>query len=251
MPRNDPLNKKAKELNDPAQWVLWIDDDLLVINKPAGLLTTQHGYDPDQPFLGGMLTQVYGSIWTIHRLDRDTSGVIAFARNADSHRSLNTQFEQRQTTKIYHALIVGEPDWSEMSIDLPLRVNGDRQHRTVIDRREGKSSCTDVLVLERLGGYALVEARPRSGRRHQIRAHLAARGYPVVADPLYGDGRMLMLSAIKPGYKPSGKGESALLGRLGLHARELMFKHPSDGRSVQFQAPYQKDFQRTLRQLHK
>ena len=234
---------------DPTQWVLWIDDDLLVINKPAGLLTTQHGYDPDQPFLADVLREDYGTLWTVHRLDRDTSGVIVLARNPQSHRALNTQFERRQTKKIYHALVLGEPDWDEMSINLSLRVDGDRNHRTVIDLRGGKQSSTLVRVLERYGAYALVEARPSSGRRHQIRAHLAARGCPIVADPLYGNGQDLRLSALKPDYKPGRNLETPLLGRLGLHARELTLIHPRDGGVREFQAPYAKDFQRSLRQL--
>jgi 23S rRNA pseudouridine955/2504/2580 synthase/23S rRNA pseudouridine1911/1915/1917 synthase len=236
---------------DPAQLVLWVDDDLVAVSKPAGLLTIQHGYDPDQPYLLDLLQENYRTLWVVHRLDRDTSGVIVFARNPQSHRVLNTQFERRQVTKTYHALVVGAPNWREARIELPLRVDGDRAHRTVIDTRNGKPAITDVRVLEHYRGYALVEASPRSGRRHQIRAHLAAEGCPIAADTLYGDGEAVMLSALNPGYRPGRQGESPLLGRLGLHAQQLAFAHPRDGRSLRIQAPYPKDLQRTLKQLRK
>ncbi len=236
---------------DLAQLVLWIDDDLLVVSKPAGLLTIQHGYDPDQPHLLDLLQENYRPLWVVHRLDRDTSGVIVFARNPEAHRVMNTQFERRQATKLYHALVIGMPNWSEARIELPLRVDGDRTHRTVVDPRNGKPSITDVRILEKFGSYTLVEASPRSGRRHQIRAHLAAEGHPIAVDALYGDGKAVMLSALKPGYRPSRQGESPLLGRLGLHARQLAFAHPGDARSMQIQAPYPKDLQRTIKQLRK
>jgi RluA family pseudouridine synthase len=234
-----------------AQMVLWVDDDLLAVSKPAGLLTIQHGYDPDQPHLLDLLKQQYGRLWVVHRLDRETSGVIVLARNPQAHRVLNTQFEQRQITKVYHAVIIGTPDWNEARSSYPLQVDGDRAHRTVIDPQKGKPSTTDLCVLERFGNYALVEALPRSGRRHQIRAHLAAEGYPIAVDALYGNGQAVWLSSLKPGYKSSRQGESPLLGRLGLHARELKFTHPRDGRWMKIRSPYPKDFQRTLKQLRK
>jgi RluA family pseudouridine synthase len=236
---------------DPSQLELLADDDLLVVNKPAGLLTLPHGYQLEQPFLVDILKPIYGSLWVVHRLDRDTSGVILFARNGEAHRQLNTQFERRRVTKFYHALVLGETDWDTQAIDLPLKVDGDRMHRTVVDYRAGKPANTLVRLLERFARYALVEAQPHSGRRHQIRAHLAARGNPIVADSLYGNGQALRLSAIKPGYKPGRGGEKPLLERLGLHAVQLTFNHPTHGHSVEVQAPYPKDFKRTLAQLRK
>jgi len=227
---------------DAAGLVLWSDASLLVVNKPAGLPTLVDGYDSTAPYLLGLLKKAYAPLWVVHRLDRETSGVIVFARSAEAHRSLNTQFEQRYPSKAYHALVMGTPVWDEKTVKLPLRPNGDRRHRTVVDPRRGKPAETDLRILERFLGYALVEAVPHTGRTHQIRVHLAAQGYPIVADPLYGDGRSLHLSEDEPGL-------SALLDRLGLHARSLDLAHPISQENLHFEALYPQDLRLALEHL--
>ena len=199
---------------DPAKLELWSDGALLVVNKPAGLPTLVDGYDPAAPYLLGLLKESFGPLWVVHRLDRETSGVIVFARNADAHRALNTQLEKHQAQKVYHALVDGSPEWTEKTVRLPLRTNGDRKHRSVVDIRRGKVAETQLRVLRRFGAISLVQAIPRTGRTHQIRVHLAAQGCPVISDALYGDGRHLFLSELKPDYK-GVKEESPLLSRLG------------------------------------
>jgi len=231
--------------------VLWADDSLLVVNKPAGLPSLPDGYQAGAPHLKGMLQPVYGQLWIVHRLDRETSGVVVLARSAEAHRALNTQFQGHKTGKVYHALVVGMPEWEERLVDAPLLPDGDRKHRTIVDTELGRPAVTRLRLLERFAGYALVEASPLTGRTHQIRAHLALLGVPIVADALYGDGQGIFLSALKPGYQGRKGGERALLGRLGLHAWSLEFVHPSSGERVRFQAPYPKDFQAALRQLRK
>lgn len=219
---------------------LYLDEALLVVNKPAGLPTLVDGYHPDAPYLVGLLGEAYGRIWVVHRLDKDTSGVIAFARSELAHKELNTQFEQRQASKVYHALVIGQPDWDEKSIDLPLRPDGDRRHRTVIDHQMGKPAITRLRVLEGYGAFAMVEAIPLTGRTHQIRAHLAACGHPLVADRLYsrsGDTH----SGSTPGTEP--------IQRLGLHARSLTLHHPLTDQIQSFEAPYPQDFSGALEQL--
>ncbi len=219
---------------------LYLDEALLVVNKPAGLPTLVDGYQRQAPFLAGLLTQLYGRVWVVHRLDKDTSGVIVFARTAQAHRELNSQFEQRRASKVYHALVVGQPEWDKKNIDLPLRPDGDRRHRTVIDPQRGKPAATEVRVLARYSGYALVEATPRTGRTHQIRAHLAATGHPLVADELYRS----------PGEDRPGTTQSALpIDRLGLHARSLALFHPLNGQAERFEAPYPPDFASAVEQL--
>jgi RluA family pseudouridine synthase len=236
----------------PDDLVLWQDDDLLVVNKPAGLLALPDGYDARSPYLASVLSPKYGDLWIVHRLDRHASGILIIARNPQAHRALNNQFEKRQVCKVYHALVAGSPDLDRQTVKLPLRADGDRRHRTVVDPRNGKNAVTVLRLLERYRRYALVEAIPRTGRTHQIRAHLAVRQVPVVADELYGDGRGVFLSQIKPDYRPSGtKPEHPLIDRLALHAWSLSFEHPATGELCEFQAPYPKDFSITLRYLRK
>lgn len=215
----------------PAGLVLWADEALLVVDKPAGLPTLVDGYHPEAPFLVGWLKSVYDPLWVVHRLDRDTSGALVFARSAEAHRSLNTQFERRQASKCYHALALGDPSWEEKTVDLPLQVDGDRRHRTVVDTRRGKASLTRLRILERFKGCFLVEATPLTGRTHQIRAHLAAVGHPIATDRLYG-----------------GEPQS-WIDRLALHALSLTLFHPTTGEQMTFQTPYPGDFSSALEQM--
>lgn len=236
----------------PEDLVLWQDDDLLLVDKPAGLLVLPDGYDPQSPHLISVLTPRYGSLWIVHRLDRHTSGIVIVARNPQAHRALNIQFEKRRVHKVYHALVAGSPDWDRQIVKLPLRADGDRRHRTVADPRNGKNAVTILRKMECYARYCLVEAIPRTGRTHQIRVHLAARRVPVVADELYGDGQGVFLSQIKPDYRPNTtKSERPLLNRLALHAWSLSFEHPATGEACEFQAPYPKDLSITLRYLRK
>jgi RluA family pseudouridine synthase len=157
---------------------------------------------------------------------------VVLARSAAAHRDLNTQFETRRVSKTYHAIVVGNPAWDDLAIDVPLRADGDRKHRTVIDPARGKAAVTNLHVLERFQQYTLIEAKPETGRTHQIRAHLAAQGFPIVADALYGNGQGI-----------------AGLDRLGLHARSLTIEHPVTREVMQFEAPYPEDFAAALRYL--
>lgn len=240
---------KKSELDET---LLWQDDHILVVNKPAGLLSIPDGYDPDLPHLQSTFEPIFGRLWMVHRLDRDTSGVVLLARNEQAHREICLKFERQQVTKIYHALVVGSPDWDKRTAEQPLRTNGDRQHRTVIDYQRGKNANTKFSVLERFGRYTLIEAKPTTGRTHQIRVHLKAVGIPVVADGLYGEADSLLLSVIKVGYRfGKHRKERPLLDRLGLHARSLTLEHPISRKEMCFEAPYAKDIAVTIRQLRR
>jgi tRNA pseudouridine32 synthase/23S rRNA pseudouridine746 synthase len=219
---------------------LYLDEALLVINKPAGLPTLVDGYQRQAPYLVGLLNETYGRVWVVHRLDKDTSGVIVFARTAQAHRQLNDQFAGRLASKVYHALALGAPKWEEKVLDLPLRPNGDRRHRTVIDPQNGKPAITELRVLERYPGYTLIEATPRTGRTHQIRAHLASVGHPLAADALYRRPDRL---------QPDPAADHPPLDRLGLHAFSLTLNHPLSGEPQRFEAPYPADFAGAIEQL--
>ena len=243
-----------------ADLVLWSDESLVAVNKPAGVLAIPGGYST-LPHLQGILEPLFGRLWVVHRLDKDTSGALVLARTAQVHRALNTQFQEHTVLKVYHALVSGQPGWSERTLDLPLQPNGDRRHRTLVLAGKhasglGKPAVTAFRVLERFGQFALVEAIPTTGRTHQIRAHLAFLGLSIVADTLYGGGSHLLLSSIKPSYRsgtahPGALPERPLLVRPGLHALRLTLTHPATQKAVCLEAPYPKDLAATLRQLRR
>jgi tRNA pseudouridine32 synthase / 23S rRNA pseudouridine746 synthase len=211
--------------------ILYQDESLLAVNKPAGLPTLPDGYNRAAPCLIDLLNQQLGRVWVVHRLDRDTSGVIVFAHTAEVHRALNLAFDSRAVHKVYHAIASGVPEWDERVIDLPLRPDGDRRHRTVIDRANGKPAVTRVHVLERFAQHTLIEARPETGRTHQIRAHLAALELPLAGDVLYHST------------------DTTLLSRTALHAYSIEFTHPVTHEVLQLSAPYPEDFTSALAQL--
>lgn len=225
--------------------ILYLDDHLLAINKPAGLGVLPDGYDRTLPHARSLLEPQYGRVWVVHRLDKDTSGALLLARTAAAHRHLNIQFEHGDVVKVYHALVRGEATWKEKTVDLPLRPNGDRRHRTVVDEKRGKVALTELHILQRFGGYTLLEARPRTGRTHQVRVHLAAVGMPLVGDALYGGPAGLYLSDLIPGASRMDD-EQLLIARPALHACSIGFVHPASGERLCVDAPYARDFQLAL-----
>lgn len=235
--------------------ILFADDAILVVSKPAGVPTLPDGYKANVSDLVALLEPEFGHLWVVHRLDRETSGVIVLARDEAAHKALNTQFEYRDVTKVYHALVRGNPSWDERAISAPLRVDADSRHRTVIDVEDGKAATTAFRVLERFGRgalrLALMEARPETGRTHQIRVHLTSLGMPVAVDALYGTGAPILLSTIKRQYRGDVEDEHPLLDRLGLHAFQLSLQHPRNGEVMAFEAPYPKDIAAALKQLRK
>ncbi len=230
--------------------VLFEDAHILAVNKPSGLLSAPDRYDPDALMASRELEMEHGRLWPVHRLDLDTSGVLLFARTEDAHRILSIAFEAREVRKIYHAVVNGRPSWVDASCDLSLMPDGDRMHRTIIDG-SGKPSVTEFHVLGAHAKMAILEARPLTGRTHQIRVHLAALGYPVACDPLYGDGKPLLLSRIKRRWKGDGDRERPIISRTALHAFSIEFVHPSSGIKLRLEAPYPKDFKALVAQLRK
>jgi RluA family pseudouridine synthase len=242
------MSKRAYELQS---LILQSDDHILAINKPAGLLSLPDGYDPDIPHLASLFEPEYGQLWMVHRLDQDTSGVVLMARTADAHRHLNDQFSNRKVEKMYHAVVAGSPAWKELRVSQPLLIDADRKHRTIVHPQKGKPAATRLRALESYGAYSLIEARPETGRTHQIRVHLASQGLPICGDNLYGSGEGVLLSKVKPGYKAGRAEERPLIERLALHARRLGFTHPGTEQKMEITAPYPKDFESALRQLRK
>ena len=232
-------------------WILYSDDALLAVNKPAGLPALPDGYNPDMPHIKALLEPDFGRLWIVHRLDRQTSGLMLLPRTPHAHRSLNDQFQSHQVSKTYHALIAGDPLWDETTIDLPLRPDGDRRHRTIVDQSCGKPALTGLRLLERFGQFSLVEAAPQTGRTHQLRAHLSAVGFPILCDSLYGGGQRLVTVHQPVESDGLDATQNSLLERMGLHAWSLEFQHPESRAHVRLVAPYPPDFERTLEFLRR
>lgn len=233
-----------------ADHIIAEESDWIAINKPAGLLSIPDRLGKEIS-LKILLKEKYGEIYTVHRLDKDTSGLIIFARNETTHKWLSKQFEERQTLKVYQGLVIGVPASTEGTILSPIAehpaVNG-----TMIIHRNGKPSHTDYTQLEDYGLFAWMEFRIHTGRTHQIRVHMKEIGHPVVCDPLYGDGKPILVSALKSKFKLSKNEEEErpILNRLALHACKLGFTE-LDGSETELIAPLPKDLRATLQQLDK
>lgn len=228
------------------------DEDLLVVSKPSGLLSIP-GRSGHSDNLRDQLERKFGSVLTVHRLDRETSGVICFARNEAAHRDLSIQFERHSADKFYLALVEGIVHHEEGEINKPIGEHASIPGKMCITNR-GKPSLTFYRVLERFGAFTLVEALLKTGRTHQIRIHFQSIGYPLATDALYGRREALYLSEIKgKGFKLGkyAEEERPLLHRSALHAYRLRINHPRSGERMTFVAPPPKDFEAVLRQLRK
>jgi 23S rRNA pseudouridine1911/1915/1917 synthase len=233
-----------------AELIVFENDEIVALNKPAGLLSIPDREGKDIS-LKSLLKEKYGEIFTVHRLDRDTSGLIIFAKNSEAHKHLSLQFEARQTKKIYQGLVIGSPAERTGTIDAPIAehpaLNG-----TMIIHRKGKESITDYEVLEDFGIFSLLQFRIHTGRTHQIRVHMKNIGHPIVCDPVYGDGKPILVSALKSKFKLSKdiEEERPILGRLALHSFLIAFTD-INGKTIELEAPLPKDIRATLQQLAK
>lgn len=209
--------------------IIFEDDYLVIVDKSAGLSVLPDGWEKNSEYLVKLLEEQYGKIFIVHRLDKITSGVMVFGRDAETHRSLNIQFENHDAQKTYHAILEGNPKWEEKVAKHPLRANVGHKHRTMVDDKNGKPAETRFKVIKRYQEAALVEAKPMTGRTHQIRVHAYALGHPLVEDILYG-------SQDRYG-----------LPRPMLHAQTLSFIHPATNERVKFSAPRPDDFEEALK----
>lgn len=236
----------------PDYTAVFSDSDIVVLNKRSGLLVAADRYDTEAPRLDMLAEKEFGKLFAVHRIDKDTSGIVVYARNEDAHRNISTQFEKHEIKKIYHCLVNGKPSWQTLHVDLPLLPDGDARHRTIVNKRAGKKSVTDFTVLGTCGPYTWIEARPLTGRTHQIRVHLAEHNCSIVCDPLYsGNQKPIRLSELKKRYNGDTYEEKPLLNRLALHAYKITFCHPRTNETVSFTAPYSRDLNSVRNQLAK
>ncbi len=198
-------------------WLLHVDDALLVVDKPAGLLSVPGRGADKADCAWARLRDAFPDALVVHRLDMATSGLLLFARGLECQRRLSTAFERRRVTKEYEALVQGVPGAPSGEIDLPIGADWPRRPRQMIDHVTGRRSVTRWRVLACEGALTRVVFEPVTGRSHQLRVHAAAMGWPIAGDALYGD--------------------AAAAPRLMLHARSLALAHPVSGVMQQWQSP--------------
>lgn len=231
--------------------VLFENDNFIIVNKPSGLLTIPDRYNQNLPNLKNLLLKTSPEIFVVHRLDRDTSGAVIFAKNAESHKYLNEKFENHTIERIYHVVVKGVFPLNEVDIDIPLMTAQNGQPGMIPSAR-GKYSLTKVKVLEKFRFTSLLECSLVTGRQHQIRVHLSALGHPLLVDELYGGGRQFYLSDIKKGYTIDDDSiEKPIIERLTMHARSISFTDERTKENITATADYPKEFSILIKQLKK
>jgi 23S rRNA pseudouridine1911/1915/1917 synthase len=246
-----PMLAKALPEDLPIR-LIYEDADIVVVDKPAGMAVHPAGRIQSGTLVNALLfrlqdLQGVGGVLRpgiVHRLDKGTSGVMVVAKNDPAHAALVRQFKGREVKKIYLALVYGAVKGAEGSINAPMGRHPIDRKRFSLRTRQPKEALTEWRVKERFEGITLVEVAPRTGRTHQIRVHMAARGYPLVGDPLYT--KKKRLAQIED---PVLKGRIEALGRQALHASSLAFRHPSTGGIVEFTAPLAADIEKILEVL--
>ncbi len=231
--------------------IIFENDDFIAVNKAPGMLTIPDRHNEAPPSLYKYLQEQYGKIFIVHRLDRDTSGLVLFAKNEASHKYLSQLFEQRKIDKFYLGIVTGALTENEGSINEPIAEHP-HQLGVMAVTKKGKPSVTDFKVVEDYGIYSLIEFKIHTGRTHQIRVHMKFAGHPIICDPLYGDGKPVLLSSFKRKYKLSqhDEEERPMISRLALHSFKLEFKD-AQGKEHIIETPLPKDMRALLQQLKK
>lgn len=222
--------------------------DFIAVNKSAGIPSI-----PDREnniSLKDILQEKYGLVYTVHRLDKDTSGLILFAKNETAHKKLSTLFESRNITKAYIGIVYGKMIQPQGTISEPIAENPTHKGSMMVHAK-GKPSITEYTVLEELGPFSIVSFNILTGRTHQIRVHMQYTGHPILCDSLYGNNQPIYISSFKRKFKLSKKEEmeKPILSRLALHAFQLSFVWNKE--SILLEAPLSKDLRALIQQLKK
>lgn len=207
---------------EPYLDVVYQDDDILVLNKPSGLLSVPGRKEEHKDSLQNRAQERFPTATTVHRLDMETSGLIVMALNKVTHAHLGKQFENRQIQKRYVARVFGHPKEDSGSIELPLICDWPNRPKQMVDHENGKQALTHWEVKSKEDETTLIELKPVTGRSHQLRVHLMSIGYPIVGDQLYANGAALHFSK-----------------RLQLHSQMIGFEHPVTEKNMQFVSQFE------------
>jgi 23S rRNA pseudouridine1911/1915/1917 synthase len=239
-------------IKNPPIDILYEDDYMLVVSKPSGILVIPDRAGKELYNIKSIFDKKYGKIFIVHRIDRETSGVLILAKTEEAHKKLSMMFQNRDIDKTYWALINGKPNVKSATITLKI-AESKLNRGEYVTSGSGQEAISHYEILEVLGKYCLVQIKIETGRTHQIRVHMKAINHPLAVDHLYGlkDKPGIMLSEIKKKYKASTKDdeEKPLISRLTLHAYSVEFIHPVTELPMVIEAPLPKDFAITLKML--
>jgi 23S rRNA pseudouridine1911/1915/1917 synthase len=232
--------------------IIYEDDYIIAVNKPAGVLSIPDRFNPTIPNIVARLKLKYQDIIPVHRLDKFTSGVNLYAKNPETHRLLSIAFEGREIEKYYVAIVDGVPNPESGRIEVPLSESTVTRGKMLVHAR-GKESITDYKILKSYRHYSHLYIRIYTGRMHQIRVHLQYLGNPLIVDSLYGRREAFFLSEIKQKKFNLGKNEEErpILTRQPLHAERLVISHPHTEQRLELIAPLPKDMEAILSQMEK
>lgn len=230
--------------------IIFEDENIIVVNKPGGLLSIPDRFDPSKKNVFDLLFQSINPLFVVHRIDKDTSGTIVFAKTASSHQILNDAFQNRQVEKSYLAICHGKPDPIKGFIDARIAHSAANDGRMTIHPK-GKEALSFYNCLKTWKQFSLIECQPETGRTHQIRIHLKHISCPIVADPMYGRESALYIQDIKSKAR-FGKNEDEkipLIARTALHAQRLKFR--MFDQELEFECPIPKDMRAVIHQMDK
>jgi 23S rRNA pseudouridine955/2504/2580 synthase/23S rRNA pseudouridine1911/1915/1917 synthase len=231
--------------------IIFEDEHLLIANKPSGIAAIPERNGAREKSFLGQLEKSCGQLFVVHRIDKQTSGAICFAKNESTHRALNILFETRAVTKEYLAVVKGKMLQTEGIINEPIAENPARPGTMKIYAK-GKEALTTYEVEENFRHAALLRVKIHTGRMHQIRVHLKSIGYPLLIDEIYADTKTFFISSVIRNYKRNEEHEERpTMSRLTLHAASLGFEHPVTQQKLQLEAPLPKDFETLLKLLRK
>lgn len=227
--------------------ILFENDDIIVVNKPPFISSLDEREGGEFSMLR-LAKQYSADAQVCHRLDKETSGCLIFAKNPAAYRLVSMQFERRKVKKVYHAVVNGTHQFDHLTISLPILNLGNKN--VAISRQEGKAAETIFHSIKFYKNYTLVECQPITGRMHQIRIHLASQRAAIAGDDMYG-GESVLLSKVKRGYR-LGKDQEELpiMKRFALHAKQISFKINEED-EITVEAPYPKDFATLIKLLDK